>query len=225
MLHCRAMTSFPYTAISPSGLYTPQGSCFPPWSQFKPRGPEHANSCRSILTFQFLDSCEEGIWAKVIKTDSTSQLEPESRVEGFPSESNSVSHPRTLLSWGLSCMGLVFLLSMYCQARLGKFSLLCNQQNRTLYLQVCVYVPQVIQTEQEGPYHLGSQTLLQLTLHPIKPLDAALMSFISLASCVNSLFLTKYQAAGTQFNYCFLCYYQQSPFRKKMYYVLMLLCT
>lgn len=84
MLHCKAMTSFPYTAISPSRLYTPQGSCFPPWSQFKPCGSEHANSCRSNLTFQFLDSCEEEILAKVIKTDSTSQLEPESRMEGVP---------------------------------------------------------------------------------------------------------------------------------------------
>lgn len=215
MLHCRAMTSFPYTAISPARLYTPQGSCFPPWSQFKPWGSEHANSCRSILTFQFLDSCEEGILAKVIKTDSTSQLEPESRVEGFPSESGSVSHPRTLLSRDLSCMGLVFLLSMYCQARLGKFSLLCSNRLEP-YISKSVCVSQVRQTEQGGPYHLGSQTLLQHSWQPIKPLDAALTPLTSLASCVHSSFLTKYQAAGTQSNYCFLRYYQQSPFHKNV---------
>lgn len=119
MLHCKAMTSFPYTAISPSRLHTPRGSCFPPWSQFKPCGSEHANSCRSILTFQFLDSCEEEILAKVIKIDSTSQLEPESRVEGFPSESGCFSSQNTPLT-GSQLHGPRFSLVHVLPSKTGK---------------------------------------------------------------------------------------------------------
>jgi hypothetical protein len=65
-------------------------------------------AARSILIFQFLDPCEEGILAKLIKIDSSSQLEPDSRVEGFPWECSSISHSRALLSQGLSYMGLIF---------------------------------------------------------------------------------------------------------------------
>lgn len=160
-------------------------------------------AARSILIFQFLDPCEEGIWAKVIKTDSTSQLEPEGRVEGFPCESSSISHPGALFSQGLSRLGLVFLLSMYCQARLGKFNLLCSQQTRTLYLQVCLCPPSKTDWAKKSlpPWNPDIFTAL-IAIHKAFGCWTHIPNaLLHLASCVSSSFLTKSQAARTQSNY------------------------